>query len=212
MLSVGALWYYSVWFKKKVLVGNVLVALLAALVPFVAGVYEVVLQQNNFETLALGSGFRMKEFDYVFGLTIDKVMVWVLGFALFAFLSTMVREIVKDIEDYEGDKKYNSNTLPVVYGKKKGGLVAQIFAVIIIVLIGILQYRQMQGENLKSILYFLITIQLPMIYVVYQLKHAKEKVAYSRLSVFIKLIMLFVIVYTGLLYYSTTSMYCHYLD
>lgn len=208
LVSVGALWYYSVSFKKQILIGNFLVALLAAMVPFVAGIYEIILQHNNagiiLESISPELGVDAKDLFPIFKLVLSNVMKWVLGFALFAFLSTMVREIVKDIEDYDGDKKYHSNTLPVVYGKKKGAVVAQVFSIVIIVLIGALQYRQLQSKDLNSALYFLLTIQLPMVYVIYKLKLAKKKIDYSKLSVLIKMIMLFGIIYAGLFYYSTT--------
>jgi 4-hydroxybenzoate polyprenyltransferase len=47
LLAAGALWYYSIIFKKQVLIGNIIVALLAALVPFVAGLYELLLQHAS---------------------------------------------------------------------------------------------------------------------------------------------------------------------
>ena len=49
VLAVGALWYYSVSFKRQLLIGNIVVAILAALVPFVAGLYEMLLQYGNIE-------------------------------------------------------------------------------------------------------------------------------------------------------------------
>ena len=38
------------------------------------------------------------------------IFYWVGGFALFAFLTTLTREIIKDIEDFEGDMAYGRNT------------------------------------------------------------------------------------------------------
>jgi len=133
-------------------------------------------------------------------------MYWVLGFSLFAFLSTMVREIIKDIEDYEGDKKYYSNTLPVVYGKQKAKKVAQGIALIMIILIGFLQYLQLQTKDMASLMYFLFTLQIPLVYVIYQLQLANEKIDYTKLSRAMKLIMLMGIAYTLFFYYSTTQL------
>lgn len=208
LLSAGALWYYSVSFKKQVLIGNVVVALLAALVPLVAGLYEVILQHANATVIVNGLlpyvDAEMNDVMPLFQLILSNIMKWVLGFSLFAFLTTIVREVIKDIEDYDGDKKYFSNTLPVVYGKEKGKIVAQFFALIIVVLVGFLQYMQIQSEDVNSAMYFLITVQIPLLYIVYKLRQAKQKGDYSKLSTYTKLVMLFGIMYAGLFYYSIT--------
>jgi 4-hydroxybenzoate polyprenyltransferase len=209
VLSVGALWYYSTMFKKQVLIGNVIVALLAALVPFVAGLYELILQHANADLIAnriqiyLEPLASFEEVRHILSKGLSNVMVWVLGFSVFAFLSTMVREIIKDIEDYEGDKKYWSNTLAVVYGKQKAAKFAQIFALIMIALIAYLQYLQLSAGDTGSFVYFLITVQIPLIIVVYKLQLGKEKQDFSKLSKYMKVIMLMGIVYA--LYFYFTS-------
>ena len=221
LISIGALWYYSTMFKKQVLVGNVIVALLAALVPFVAGLYELILQHSTADDSVNMLLFFLEEqtpFDdvkYMLVEVLSQVMYFVLGFSLFAFISTMVREIIKDIEDYEGDKKYFSNTLPVMHGKAKAKIVAQAIAVVMILLVGYYQYLQMEdnpgGENpeaakaqtraLITVMYFLFTIQIPLLYVVYKLQLASLKTDYNKLSTNLKMIMLAGIGYTALFYY-----------
>jgi geranylgeranylglycerol-phosphate geranylgeranyltransferase len=52
--------------------------------------------------------------------------------ALFAFLINIVREVIKDIEDMEGDRKDNANTLPVRYGPKPALWVASVSIVLLI--------------------------------------------------------------------------------
>ncbi|PJB15031.1 MAG: hypothetical protein CO118_05580 [Flavobacteriales bacterium CG_4_9_14_3_um_filter_32_8] len=212
LIAAGALWYYSVLFKKQVIIGNVMVALLAALVPFVAGLYELLLQHANVDNTVnnllffMEPGTPFEEIKYIITIILRNIMYWVLGFSLFAFLSTMVREIIKDIEDYEGDKKYYSNTLPVVYGKQKAKKVAQGIALIMIILIGFLQYLQLQTKDMASLMYFLFTLQIPLVYVIYQLQLANEKIDYTKLSRAMKLIMLMGIAYTLFFYYSTTQL------
>ena len=209
VLSVGALWYYSTMFKKQVLVGNVVVALLAALVPFVAGLYELILQHANLDVLAnkmlfyLEPGTPFEEVEYVLARVLSNIMIWVLGFSLFAFLSTMVREIIKDVEDYEGDKKYWSNTLAVVHGKKKAVKVAQLFALVMLALIAYLQYIQITAGDTGSFLYFLITVQIPLIIIIYKLQLGKEKQDFTKMSRYMKLIMLMGIVYALFFYFTS---------
>jgi len=208
--SAGALWYYSVSFKRQVLVGNVVVALLAALVPFVAGFYELVLQHLLIEDTVnqimfyLEPGTPYEEVMIAFEQILANTMKWVLGFSFFAFMSTLVREIIKDIEDYEGDKKYQANTLPVAYGKRKAKIAAQFFMLIMIGLIGYLQYMQLKATDLTSFMYFLFTVQVPLVFVIYQLYKAKEKKEFHQLSTYMKVIMLTGILYTALFYFTST--------
>jgi 4-hydroxybenzoate polyprenyltransferase len=212
IITAGALWYYSTLFKKQVLVGNVIVALMAALVPFIVGLYELTLQHANLDSTVnsllffLEAETPFEEVEFIMLVLLRNVMLWVLGFSFFAFMSTVVREIIKDIEDYEGDKKYFSNTLAVIYGKSKAKIAAQGFAVIMIGLIGYLQYIQLQAKDMASFMYFLFAVQAPLVYVIYQLKLAKEKTDYSKLSKTMKLIMLMGIAYTAFFYYSTTNL------
>lgn len=206
--SIGALWYYSVYFKRQVLIGNVVVAILAALVPFVAGYYELALQQTNaVETVNLTmfyveQGTAFDDVMMLFQQILKNIMQWVIGYSLFAFLSTIIREIIKDIEDYEGDKKYGSNTLPVVYGKKMAKYAAQVVAVLMMMILGFLQYQQIQSNDTTSFMYFLFAIQIPLGYIVFQLSKAQEKKDYSKLSNYTKLVMLSGIVYSFLFTYS----------
>lgn len=221
VISIGALWYYSTMFKRQVLVGNVIVALLAGLVPFVAGLYELILQHASADDSVNVLLFLLPEqtpFDdvkYMLVEVLSQVMYFVLGFSFFAFISTMVREIIKDIEDYDGDKKYFSNTLPVIHGKGRAKIVAQGIAIVMVGLIAYYQYTQMrenpggdgteqakaQTKALITVMYFLFTIQIPLLYVIYKLKIANLKIDYHKLSTNMKLIMLTGIGYTGLFYY-----------
>lgn len=206
VFAAGALWYYSVYFKKQVLTGNVLVAILAALVPFVAGFYELMLQHAYAERTViqllphLEEQFSANELLFILKQNLSSIMKWVLGFSLFAFMSTMIREIIKDIEDYEGDKKYYSYSLPIAYGKNVAKKVAQAFVVLMILLIGYLQFHQFQMGDFISILYFAIMIQIPLGFVFYKINIAQEKSDYHFLSKTMKVIMLFGIGYLGILY------------
>lgn len=54
----------------------------------------------------------------------------ILGF--YPFLATIAREIVKDMEDVEGDKIEGANTLPIVSGMKVSSIIAALFLVILL--------------------------------------------------------------------------------
>lgn len=67
---------------------------------------------------------------FVFGgIAVDEILTSIfLGF--YAFLMTMAREIVKDMEDREGDKQEGAKTLPIIYGMKTSSIIAAVFMVI----------------------------------------------------------------------------------
>ncbi|ADT84974.1 geranylgeranylglycerol-phosphate geranylgeranyltransferase [Thermococcus barophilus] len=53
--------------------------------------------------------------------------------ALCAFLVNLAREIMKDIEDIEGDKAKGAKTLPIVWGIKKSAYLASLFGIATVV-------------------------------------------------------------------------------
>jgi 4-hydroxybenzoate polyprenyltransferase len=83
------LWIYSNNLKRKVFVGNLLIALLTALSLIIVALYY------------------------------NKNTAIVMYYAFFSFLITLAREIIKDMEDIPGDELHGCKTLPIVYGIKK---------------------------------------------------------------------------------------------
>ncbi|MDR3291841.1 MAG: UbiA family prenyltransferase [Methanobrevibacter sp.] len=63
------------------------------------------------------------------GLILGKIYVPLI-LSFFAFMMTLSREIVKDMEDIKGDKLENLNTFPIKYGLKSSSILASIFILI----------------------------------------------------------------------------------
>lgn len=200
-VSAALLWYYSVSFKKQVLIGNLIIASLTALVPFTAGYYEVAVMFDNLPDLT-GAPEDLNMIENLASLlfSIKFLLYWIIGYSLFAFLLTFVREIVKDIEDIEGDKAFDCKTLPIVFGiptAKKAAI-----SISIITLLGLLFLEAIQflGGDWISFAYFFILLTLPIIWVIYRIVKAEKKKHYFIISQAIKIIMLFGILYTSLIY------------
>jgi len=100
-LSMNILWFYSMYYKRKFLVGNILIAALTGILPFY--VYEF--HFNTF--LHSDSWINSMLDDYIF------------IYCFFAFMFNFMREIVKDMADIKGDLKLHSRTLPIELGIKK---------------------------------------------------------------------------------------------
>ena len=117
----GLLWFYSTTYKRELLLGNIIVALLTALVPFLVLLYELPLLARSYGTMVTPM--------------IRYLMIWVLGFSLFAFLLNLIREIIKDAEDFEGDQAYGKKTVPVVWGMRATRWITAVLLLITILLL-----------------------------------------------------------------------------
>ena len=178
IISAAALWFYSTTFKKQLLIGNLMIALLAAIVPLIVALYEIPLL-----TLTYGDSLKSEN-------SLSFLFYFISGYSIFAFFTNMTREIIKDMEDYEGDKKYNCITLPIKYGIATGKVAAIILITAIMSSLSYIQYTHHINNDLISFYYFLIALQLPFAFSIYITVAAKEKKHFSRASMVIKITML----------------------
>lgn len=178
----GLLWFYSTTYKKQLLVGNLIVALLTALVPLIVFLFEYPLLKSAYSNLFT-----------TFGSIIKYLASWVLGYAGFAFLLTLVREITKDTEDFEGDSAYGNQTIPIVIGTGyTKGIIVVLF---IFTLIAIFYVYLTYLTNKFTLYYILIALALPLAYNIYKIIRAHNKKDYYISSLLTKIIMI-----NGLLY------------
>lgn len=173
--AVGLLWCYSHYFKKQILIGNIIVSIFCA---FVAGVVLFAERHTFFELQQFAPPLAGR--------------VWLLlgGYTIFAFLSTLFREIIKDIEDIEGDQLQNCQTLPIVYGlplsKSVAGFVGFVFLIFVLFLIQWLWQQAFMGACIFAILGILI----PLIFSLIKLIRARDKTHFHLLSQLAKWMML----------------------
>jgi 4-hydroxybenzoate polyprenyltransferase len=180
----GFLWFYSTTYKRQFLLGNLIVASLAALVPFIVALFEIpLLNQAYRETLVL---FKT-DFNYI--------LAWVGGFSIFAFLTNLIREIIKDMEDYEGDSAYGCNTLPIVLGVKNSKLIiCSLIVATISLMAGVyFKYLSINPSGEKDYIvffYILIFLIAPLVYLIWKIYISKSKGDYHFASTLVKLIMI----------------------
>lgn len=199
--SAILLWFYSVNFKKQVLIGNVIIAALTALVPFTAGYYEIAVLFDNVSevgaletsSLAIGSLGSLL-------FSIKYLLYWIVGYSAFAFLLTLIREIIKDCEDIEGDKAFECKTYPIVYGIPKAKNLAKAVTLLLLLLLGGIEIIQFISRDWISLSYFLVLISLPLIVILIMIQRAEKKKHFFVVSQSIKVVMLFGILFTGIIY------------
>ena len=172
----GILWFYSSTYKKWFLVGNIIVSVFAALVPFLVLLYEIPLL-NRIPSLSSSDSS-----------VISMIFLYISGYAFFAFLTTLAREIIKDIEDIDGDRSYGRRTLPVVLGILTSRIIV---SVIIAVLIAAVTYISwfFFGDML-SLAYSFLLITTPLIYTIYLLFRASSNKNYRLTGNLLKAVML----------------------
>lgn len=175
-LAVVFLFLYSISFKKKLIIGNLTISLLTAwviIILFVAEMPGVTGVTNASSELVLMRIFRLS-----------------VVYASFAFITTLVREILKDMEDEEGDRKYGCKTMPIVWGIETTKVFTGVWLFILICffatfLFYILFYHW-YALSLVIAVWF-----IPMIFVVLRkLASASQKEHFHTLSLHMKIIML----------------------
>ena len=106
VLIPGLLWFYSSSYKRLFMIGNLIIALLAGVTPIVVAMTNVTVLQLRYETIL------------PYTTLVHDIYAWLGGFALFAFLLTWIREIIKDMQDQMGDRELECHSMPVVWGEK----------------------------------------------------------------------------------------------
>lgn len=176
------LWLYSLSFKHQPFVGNLIVSVLAATVPLLVILFEYpLLLETNAEIVSADSGiFR-------------PLIYWIGMFAVFAFLTNLIRELVKDGEDVDGDTEIGSRTLAIVLGLKK--LKYLVFSLSLTTLVFLSYIFLSFLRDQLSILYFSVCLAIPFLYLLWAIVRVKEPADWGRISFTAKLIMLLGLVY-----------------
>lgn len=173
IFSSALLYVYSTSLKQTILIGNIIVSVLIAMSIIIVGLFDLLpaITPENQHTQ----------------LTMFKIL---LNYALFAFMINLMREIIKDIEDIEGDTKAVMRTLPIVTGKNRTTKV--LFGLSFIPLIAVVYYVVTYLFNYQiAVGYFLLFIIAPLLYFTIKIFSAKTTKELHHLSNVLKLIMLF---------------------
>jgi 4-hydroxybenzoate polyprenyltransferase len=181
LIVSGLLYFYSASYKRQFLIGNIIVAVLTAMIPLLVVFYEwpalYKFYTINTETLP--------EINFLF--------YWVGGFALFAFMATLIREIIKDIEDFEGDIAYGRNSVPVVIGVLSARVVTVCLIILTLVYLYLVWYFFL--NDIITLIYFSAVIALPLCFVIYRLFFDNSRKWLLNASNIMNFVML-----TGILY------------
>jgi 4-hydroxybenzoate polyprenyltransferase len=184
ILIATILYVYATNLKQVPFLGNVIVSFLLSLSIIIIALFDV------FPATDAENKIRMRE---VFGILID--------YAIFAFIINLIREIIKDLEDLDGNYQTGMNTLPIAIGMNKTKIIVSCLTVIAIVILA--YYIKMYLFELDYVVYYALALIIgPLLYFGVKLQTAKEKKEFHHLRMILKLIFCFGIVSIAVIVYN----------
>jgi 4-hydroxybenzoate polyprenyltransferase len=179
IFSVFALWFYSTTLKKKLLIGNVLISLLTAWVIGILFFAKFPLTEVDFINLQNRKGHYF------------RLMIL---YASFAFIISLIREVIKDMEDVEGDRKYGCTTMPIALGIVVSKVFVSVWMVVLIAALLILQIYALGIGWWASVVYAILLVITPLLISFKLLMKANTAKDFHQISTLVKFIM-----FTGIL-------------
>lgn len=176
LLAILLLWFYSTNFKKNFLIGNIVIAILTAW--SIAVVYF-----SKFTILELLN-------PQVFNSSYTRFFKLMIIYSAFAFVLTLIRETLKDMEDMEGDQKFGCRTVPIVWGLRPTKVYLAVWLVVLIAILALIQLYVIPFGWWYSILYCLLFVISPLVIVLVKLPKSYTAKHFRTLSAYIKITML----------------------
>lgn len=171
------LWVYSTTFKKKLLSGNIIISALTA--------WVIIVLYFAVNTTYLNTLSQPPEII----TAMNKIFKFGALYAGFAFIISLVREVVKDIEDMEGDEKYGCKTMPIVWGVPASKVFVGVWISVLIGAISIIVIYMLQKGWWLCAAYCLLLLVVPLILALRQFYKAQNSREYHAISTKVKLIM-----------------------
>lgn len=169
------LYFYATNLKQMLLIGNLAVAFLLSFSVLIVGVFDIfpATADDNRQTMTL-----------MFSILKD--------YAIFAFVINFIREIVKDMQDIQGDTTQGMSTLPITIGVKwTTKIVAVLLVISTVVLLIYVNEHLMVNELYYATIYALVLVVAPLLLCLVKVWNATSKADFSQLSKILKWIIFF---------------------
>ena len=186
ILCVALLWFYSTNFKRSLLTGNIVISLLTAWTVLII----------FFSKFSLGDAFGTD------GLLQHRFFRLAMLYAGFAFIISLIREAIKDMEDMPGDQRYGCRTMPIVWGINATKMYVAVWLVVLIGILILLQIYIMQFRWWLAVAYCVPTIIVPLLVILWKLRGSQGTADFHKLSNLTKLVM-----FTGIVSMTLFSYY-----
>lgn len=180
VMTPGVLWFYSSGYKRQFIIGNLIIALVSALTPLLIAFANI-----GYAHVRWGEIINQTPLSH-------ELFVWLGGFAVFAFLTTWIREIIKDMQDVEGDAEMECHTFPVVLGERWAKIIVTALTLITMGLLVYCNYCALpfdtafRSPNTRFLYFGLLT---PLVCMLVLLWSAKIPSDYKAVQLIMKFVM-----------------------
>jgi len=178
---------YSISLKQKLLSGNILISVLTSWVILILCLSEYRLSQGSVDSSWLAAQNKIMRLGFLYG-----------GFA---FILTLIREAIKDMEDMEGDARYGSRTMPIAWGVPATKVYVAVWMIVLLALLIAIQVYIIRFHWWWPVLYCTVLIILPLAYTFLKLFKAMTPEQFHNLSSTTKTVMLTGILSMGFFYF-----------
>ncbi len=165
------LYLYASYLKGMLLIGNLSVSFLVAMSLIIVALFDILPAITTQNQTAQSATFKI-----------------VLHYALFAFFINLIREVVKDLQDINGDKNGRMNTLAIALGRKRTMTIVFLLGVFMVLGVVFYMYQYLYNQQVL-LLYFLFAIVAPLLYFCIKSWDAETPREYAFLSNLLKIIM-----------------------
>ena len=186
VIIAATLYLYATSLKQSLIIGNVIVAILLSFSVIIIGIFDLypATYEGNQDIMRL-----------LFSIILD--------YAIFTFMINFIREIVKDLEDVNGDYNQGMNTLPIVFGIKRTTKLVFILSFIPTLCLGYyINFYVFASGLLLSTIYALAFILAPLLYFTIKIWSAKKQSDFHHLSLVLKWILFFGILSIAIISYN----------
>ena len=185
----GLLWFYSASYKRQFIIGNLVIAFVAGLTVLIVGIAQLAFLQKEYGRLIFETPIPRQFYG------------WIGGFALFSFLCTWVREIIKDLEDEKGDREMECRTMAIKWGSSKTKIAIYALIIITISMLYIFDLFLIPFDGSLTTRYIFWGLTLPFGALAYLIYAAKTPADYHQASTLLKFIMVIGVCYSFIFYY-----------
>lgn len=197
----GMLWFYSSSYKRIFLLGNLVISLCSFLSVFSIGYLSAISLENKYGALIYNTSI------------LGEVYSWCAAFGLFAFLFTFIREVVKDVEDIEGDREMECHSLPIVLGINTTKIVLTVVTLVSALIVGYFCFylNPFSTDNITT-KYYIFGVLVPCIILIFWIGKAAKRRDWRQISTFVKFIMLVGTLYAAVVGYLFILNYSYILN
>lgn len=165
LFITGILWFYSSTYKRILVLGNAIVAVLMGLVPIMVAIFH-----NWFMVLEYQITPEAEE-------AMSQCLTYSAGMGLLAFAWTFVVEVVKDMSTEKGDRELECHTFPIVLGESKTKWILYIWITLIWAIFGYIIYTTSELQtsiSLRLYVCFCVVPALSLYYIILKAENASD--------------------------------------